>query len=228
VIGYLDGIDGHGVATGWACDPDSPWSSIGVTLYADGAITDGTMVQGGTLVGQGTANLGSEAAIYAQCGGGWAHRFSLQLSGFSAMRNVTAAGIDTTTGSSYVLQGWRCSESPSCTWSTANSYNPNGWVDGIDANGCMSGWSCDRDNHDVSIAINFYADGSTFVQSDTAGQGSEPAVNDACFGGYYHRFRTCLPSWTKGHALSVRGVDTVSGGETGVPCANQPTCNVTW
>ena len=228
-IGYLDQIDGHGIASGWACDPDFPDASITVQFYVNPTIVDGRMPQGGTLVGQGAAGQYSEYGVYARGGGGWYHRYRIQLSGVSQNQRVYAVGLDVNTGSAYMLPGWRCSESPACVWSGANNYAPNGWVDGVDANGCISGWSCDRDNHDMSIGVRYYADyGASLVMTDTAGQGSEPAVNNNCGGGYYHRFRTCLPYWTKGHALSVYGVDSVTSGLTPMPCYNQFTCYVSW
>src|SRR5262249_39315979 len=107
-------------------------------------------------------------------------------------------------------------------------YLPIGFLDGIDGSGCAWGWACDPDNHDWSIRVDFYADGSTFIQSGAADQGSEQEVNSLCGGGYYHRFRTCLPAWTQGHYVTAFGIDTVSGLSNlpGWQCPQNPAC--TW
>ncbi|HEU0013857.1 MAG TPA: hypothetical protein VFQ45_09240 [Longimicrobium sp.] len=66
--GGVEGIDAGRVVRGWACDADAPTGTVRVTVSAPGKapITR-------------RAALGSEQWINNNCGGGTAHRFSIQL-----------------------------------------------------------------------------------------------------------------------------------------------------
>lgn len=107
-IGHLDTIDVHGVAFGWACDPDTPGTALTVNLFTNTgdfalAETDGTMLSGGTLVAQTTANQPSEPAVGDLCHGGSVHRFSVSIPTNVPGQRIWAGAIDTSNGSTYDL-----------------------------------------------------------------------------------------------------------------------------
>jgi hypothetical protein len=85
--GVLDGVSADG-AWGWACDPDAPLSSIDVHVYVGGPAGSGAP---GFAT---TANVASEPAVAAECGGGDAHRFELNTP-IAQGQPVYAYGIDT-------------------------------------------------------------------------------------------------------------------------------------
>jgi hypothetical protein len=210
-LGHLDGIDATGRAFGWACDRDAPEQSIAVELTAKGDTFT-------TL-----ADLGSEPAVNALCGGGSAHRFQFYLPSWTTNAVVYAYGIDTLEGRTRL--GSICSETPGCYWSSDNLRIPIGYLDGLGTNGAAGGWTCDPDNYNQSTYVSFYADGA-YVGSLRANRQSEPAINQLCRGGYFHRFLVQLPSWTKGKAVSASGVDSISGSAL-LPaplCAENPSC----
>lgn len=89
-IGYIDSIDTNGVALGWTCDQDVPTKQTWVDFYRDN-------VPGvGTYLGQARANLSSESAINNWCGGGTAHRFSMQLPSSAKGHYIYPYGLDGT------------------------------------------------------------------------------------------------------------------------------------
>ena len=91
-------ISSTGVADGWTCDPDAPLASIRFDVKALNPITANM-----DLVGIFTANLPSEVEINDQCGGGTAHRFSVQLPSWTKGRQITLNGKDTMYGSNFLL-----------------------------------------------------------------------------------------------------------------------------
>jgi len=97
-IGWLDSVKG-GIASGWACDPDAPSTSIAVHLYVGGPAGSGAVVHGVA------ANQGNEPAVTNACGGGTAHRFQLVLPGVAAGQQVFAYGIDATSDPNLQLSG---------------------------------------------------------------------------------------------------------------------------
>lgn len=110
-----------------------------------------------------------------------------------------------------------------------NDFSPIGFLDGINASGCASGWACDQDTPTTSIRVDFYVDGfTTYIQSALANLGSEAAVNSMCGGGTAHRFVSCLPAGTKGLSIYAYGVDSSGvrgwGNLPGWQCANDPAC----
>jgi hypothetical protein len=112
-----------------------------------------------------------------------------------------------------------------------NDYNPIGFLDGIDANGCASGWACDQDSPTEAVRVDFYINGfSQYIQSASANMGSEAAVNSQCGGGTAHRFQSCLPASTKGQLIYAYGIDLNDpigrnwGSLPGWQCANDPAC----
>lgn len=111
-----------------------------------------------------------------------------------------------------------------------DDYDPIGYLDGIDAAGCATGWTCDKDVPNQSIDLDFYVDGfGQFIARTRANGGSEPAVNSLCGGGTAHRFRYCLPAWTKGRSIYAYGLDATGRGFANLPgwaCAQNPAC--TW
>ncbi len=109
--GYLDGIDANGVAIGWTCDQDQPNTSNFVDFYIDGANGLGTFVQ------RVQANGVSEQAVANECGGGYAHRFTVQLPAWTKGHYVYAWGLDATWRGVKVLNGWQCpTTAPACVW----------------------------------------------------------------------------------------------------------------
>jgi len=101
-IGYLDGISTSGVASGWTCDQDVPAKSNHVDFYANGTYAVG-----------GIATNGSESAVNSLCGGGTAHRFSVQLPSWTTGQTITAYGLDYTW---YGFTQLTCLQSPTCSW----------------------------------------------------------------------------------------------------------------
>ncbi|MBV9108586.1 MAG: hypothetical protein JO306_04165 [Gemmatimonadetes bacterium] len=84
----LSALSVTGALTGWACDRDAPAVSINVLVRtSDGAD-----------VGTYAANVASEAAVNTQCGGGTAHRFSVQLPAATKGKTIYAYGVDTMAG----------------------------------------------------------------------------------------------------------------------------------
>jgi hypothetical protein len=84
-IGYLDQVTSTGVASGWSCDPDFSGGSNQVDLYDSS----------GHKVSLRPSN-GSEAEVNSRCGGGSAHRFSVQLPPNMSGSQITAYGLDYT------------------------------------------------------------------------------------------------------------------------------------
>jgi hypothetical protein len=105
--GWVDGISGSGVASGWACDQDMPTGRTLVDFYTDVA---GTL----TKVATATANQASEYAInVGQCNGGTAHRYTVQLPGGTQGKLIRAWALDYTW---YGTTELGCSQSPTCSW----------------------------------------------------------------------------------------------------------------
>jgi len=77
-------LSATGLLTGWACDKDAPTVSTQVRVAA-----------GTTTVTTVTANVASEAAVNTQCGGGTAHRFSVQLPASTQGQTIYAYALDT-------------------------------------------------------------------------------------------------------------------------------------
>lgn len=101
-IGYFDGVTGTGVAYGWSCDGDVPSKSNHVDVYSNGqyAVT-------------AIADVASEPAVNSLCGGGSAHRFSVQLPSWTAGQTITAFGLDYTW---YGFTNLTCLQSGGCHW----------------------------------------------------------------------------------------------------------------
>jgi len=107
-IGYLDGIDANGVASGWTCDQDLPTWQNAVDFYVNGT--------SGSYITRAFASVGSEAAVNNLCGGGTAHRFSVQLPSWTKGLRVYAYGLDATWRGFSPLNGWQCPQNPACSW----------------------------------------------------------------------------------------------------------------
>jgi hypothetical protein len=105
--GWVDGISGSGVASGWACDQDMPTGRTLVDFYTDVA---GTL----TKVATATANQASESAINTgQCNGGTAHRYTVQLPGGTQGKLIRAWALDYTW---YGTTELGCSQPGGCFW----------------------------------------------------------------------------------------------------------------
>jgi len=107
-IGYLDGIDANGVATGWTCDQDLPTWSNALDFYVNGT--------SGQYITRAFATSGSEPAVNSLCGGGTAHRFSVQLPSWTKGQLIYAYGLDATWRGITLLNGWQCPQHPACSW----------------------------------------------------------------------------------------------------------------
>lgn len=109
-----------------------------------------------------------------------------------------------------------------------NGFDPIGYLDGIDANGCAFGWTCDQDTPVEALRVDFYVEATQYIQSALANQASEPAVNSLCGGGTAHRFVSCLPAWTKGKRIYAYGINTAPNGTNrllpGWQCVDAPAC----
>jgi hypothetical protein len=107
--GSFEGITAAGVASGWACDKDSPPASIRIQVQ--------TADPSSQTVGTYTANLASEAAVNTACGGGAAHRFSVQLPLWTKGKYLAVYGLDVMEGSAFlVTSGPSCPTIGYCTW----------------------------------------------------------------------------------------------------------------
>lgn len=69
-FGWLDGIDGEGVASGWACDADDFGLGLVIHFYADGPAGSGT------FAGWTVASEGREQAVGDLCGGNRFHGYA--------------------------------------------------------------------------------------------------------------------------------------------------------
>jgi len=107
-IGYLDGIDANGVAIGWTCDNDLPTWTNAVDFYVNGT--------SGQRITRAFANVASEPAVNSLCGGGYSHRFSVQMPSWTKGQLIYAYGLDATWRGITLLNGWTCAQHPACTW----------------------------------------------------------------------------------------------------------------
>jgi hypothetical protein len=109
-IGGFDGITATGLASGWACDRDAPASPIQIRIQ--------TSDPSPQIVGVFLANLASEAAVNSRCGGGTAHRFSVQLPAWTKGQYLIVYGLDTMEGSAFLptTAGSGCPAVGYCTW----------------------------------------------------------------------------------------------------------------
>lgn len=107
-IGWFEGISPTGVARGWTCDQDAPDVSLRIHFYTSSS----------QFIGSYTANLASEAAVNDECGGGTAHRFSVQLPSWIKGQYIVVYGIDTMQGSSFLPATAEagCPYVGYCTW----------------------------------------------------------------------------------------------------------------
>lgn len=90
------------MASGWSCDQDVSGKSVHVDIYA-----------GSTLAVHAIANGGSETAVNNACGGGTAHRFSVQLPSWTQGQTIIAYGLDYTW---FGFTQLTCLQSPACSW----------------------------------------------------------------------------------------------------------------
>jgi hypothetical protein len=102
--GYMEDLQDTGTVTGWVCDPDAPQLSTQVKLVANG-----------TVIGVYTANLSNEQAVADECGGGYNHRFQVQLPAWTRGLPVEAYSVDLTSGD--FLLPWLCSDPWTDYWS---------------------------------------------------------------------------------------------------------------
>jgi hypothetical protein len=100
-----------------------------------------------------------------------------------------------------------------------DTVNPTGWVDNVDANGVVTGWTCDQDVPLHSNRVDIYSNGSLAAFA-YATDGSESAVNSICGGGTAHRFHAQLPSWAHGTTVVPYGLDYTWYGFTQLGCSN--------
>jgi len=100
-----------------------------------------------------------------------------------------------------------------------DTVNPTGWVDNVDGNGVVTGWTCDQDAPLHSNRVDIYSNG-TLAAFAYATDGSEPAVNSICGGGTAHRFHAQLPSWAHGTTVVPYGLDYTWYGFTQLGCSN--------
>ena len=104
--GYMEAISPTGVVSGWACDPDGPTASNKVRL----------VLGNGTPIGTFTTNLASEQAVADECGGGYLHRFSVQLPAWARYQPVYAYSRDLVQSWWEIQIPWLCEPGSYCTW----------------------------------------------------------------------------------------------------------------
>jgi hypothetical protein len=105
------------------------------------------------------------------------------------------------------------------TYLPFDTVNPIGYVDYVDVNGVMHGWTCDQDAPNGNNRIDVYSNG-TFAGFAYATEPSEAAVNNLCGGGSAHRFLVQLPTWARGTPLTSYGLDYTWYGFTQLPCSS--------
>ena len=108
VDGWLDSISPSGLASGWTCDPDAPDKAVRVDIYAGELWPPVYEPPAAT----GYANLSSEGAVNSACGGGWAHRYQIQLPGWTQGMSIHVFGLDYTW---YGFTEVHCGPNP-CSW----------------------------------------------------------------------------------------------------------------
>jgi hypothetical protein len=77
-------------------------------------------------------------------------------------------------------------------WFRLGGSTPLGWLDVIDEDGVVHGWTCDPDDFSRPLYVHFYVDGS-FVGDVYADQTREPVVGDVCGGWRNHGYKFILP-----------------------------------
>jgi hypothetical protein len=100
----MEAISSSGMASGWVCDPDAPQVSSKVRLA----------LGNGTQIGVYTTNLTSEQAVANECGGGYLHRFSVQLPSWARYWDIHAFSQDFVSGE--VEIPWLCPDGWYCVW----------------------------------------------------------------------------------------------------------------
>jgi hypothetical protein len=106
---------------------------------------------------------------------------------------------------------------------------PIGHLDGIDSNGCASGWACDPDGAICeTVQMSFNSPVLAVPVVGTADRSSEDRINALCKTGRNHRFFQCLPAETSGRPLTVAANDLDSGlrSLSAASCAGRTGC--TW
>jgi hypothetical protein len=103
--GYMEAISSSGIAAGWVCDPDAPQVSSKVRLA----------LGNGTQIGTYTTNLGNEQAVADECGGGYLHRFSVQLPSWARYWDIHAYAQDLVGGWEVEIP-WLCPDAWYCAW----------------------------------------------------------------------------------------------------------------
>jgi hypothetical protein len=98
-----------------------------------------------------------------------------------------------------------------------NYYAPIGYLDQVDSTGVASGWSCDQDYPGGANQVDLYDSRGNVVHVRPS-LGSEPAVNNLCNGGSFHRFSIQLPSYMSGSQITAYGLDYTWIGFTQLPC----------
>jgi len=110
----------------------------------------------------------------------------------------------------------------------------------LDSSSCTvsSGWTCDADNYNQTLAVHFYVDGpagtGTFIGATTASVGRETGVGNACGGNANHGFSFVTPQNLKdgrSHSVYAYAINIGPSGNnpllTGAPktiqCAPPPT-----
>jgi hypothetical protein len=213
-IGHVDSIDATGNVLGWACDADSPTSSIGVQLSVGGPIGVGTLF---TV----TASDASEAAINTLCGGGTAHRFHFAIPSTASASiktgtNVFAYGVNVGSGQNAMLA------QASTPMAVPAGASPIGNLDSVDASGNFAGWACDTDLPNTSISVALMIGGPAGIGNEydvVANVTSEAAINTQCGGtSTAHRFSGTIPATlnglpTAGYRVYAYGIN-VGGGTT--------------
>ena len=199
-VGVFEGFDSNYNLVGWACDPDSAWGEkVRVDFYE----------VGGGLLNATMADQSSE--FFPQCRSGMAHRFSTFTWVGLLGKKVIAVARDLDSGTAQLSS--TCLDAPACAL-YMNDYAPIGEFR-ISPTGFADGWTCDPDAPLASLKVEVWMDSTapngTRVSTALANLASDETINGQCGGGTAHRFGVQLPSWTKGHAIYVYGIDTMQG-----------------
>jgi hypothetical protein len=109
-----------------------------------------------------------------------------------------------------------------------NTHNPQGYLDAVSDSGVAYGWACDADAPNGTVKVDLYV-GNTLLPEDPSqfpNTGSEPAVNNLCGGGSYHRFFVQLPMWAQGQPITAKARDYTTGPSVNLICLEAQVC--TW
>ncbi len=113
---------------------------------------------------------------------------------------------------------------PTATPTLSSKYPPTGWQDGANCSSSW-GWTCDQDNYNQALTVNFYADGpvgsGTYIGNTIANRFGQDLINaNACGGTGSHRYIFNTPISVKdgkSHKIYAYPIDIPTGNTSLLP-----------